>query len=107
MGIRLYQEPELEKPDLIASWPGIGDIGIIAIDTLKNQGQAKEFGEIEPWDFFYPNKVTIEQGQLTSLEFPRSTFYYAKTEKGESTGPRQKKQISILKKQGTLLGARR
>lgn len=81
MGIRLYQEPKLEKPDLIASWPGIGDIGIIAIDTLKNQVQAKEFGEIEPWDFFYPRKVIIKGGVLEDLKFPDNKFYYQKLEK--------------------------
>lgn len=81
MGIILYQEPKLEKPDLIASWPGIGDIGIIAIDTLKNQVQAEEFGEIEPWDFFYPRKVIIKDGILEDLRFPDNKFYYQRLEK--------------------------
>jgi len=78
LGIRLYREPELEKPDLIASWPGIGNIGLIAVDTLREQLQAEEFGEIEPWDFFYPRKILIKAGILESLEFPSSKFYYKK-----------------------------
>ena len=80
MGIRLYKEPKLGKPDMVASWPGIGNIGIIAVDTLRGQIQAEEFGEIEPWDFFYPRRVVIKAGQLEDLEFPSNKFYYKRLE---------------------------
>ena len=76
MGIRLYKEPKLEKPDMVACWPGIGNIGVIAIDTLRGQIRAEELGEIEPWDFFYTNKVIIKAGILEDLEFPTNKFYY-------------------------------
>jgi len=78
---RINKKPKLNSPDLIACWPGIGNVGIIAADTLRRQLQAKELGYIEPWDFFYPQKVTIQEGQLISLEFPRSNFYFARTDK--------------------------
>jgi len=80
MGIRLYKEPKLEKPVLIASWPGIGNIGIIAVDTLRGIVRAEELGEIEAWDFFYPSKVLIKDGELKGLEFPSSKFYFKRTE---------------------------
>jgi len=76
MGIRLHQEPQLETPILIASWPGIGNIGIIAVDTLRGILEAEEFGEIEPWEFFYPKRVLIRKGVLEYLEFPSSKFYF-------------------------------
>jgi proteasome assembly chaperone (PAC2) family protein len=76
MGIRLYQEPQLENPILVASWPGIGNIGIVAVDTLKGILEAEEFGEIEPWEFFYPKRVLIRKGILEYLEFPSSKFYF-------------------------------
>jgi len=79
MGIRLDKEPELEKPVLIAGWPGIGNIGIIAVDTLRGVVRAEEFGEIEPWHFFYPKKVSIKNGELKDLEFPTSKFYFTRT----------------------------
>jgi hypothetical protein len=79
MGIRLHQEPQLENPILVASWPGIGNIGIIAIDTLRGILDAEEFGEIEPWDFFYPKRVLIRKGVLEDLEFPNSKFHFKKT----------------------------
>ncbi|MFQ6122127.1 MAG: PAC2 family protein [Dehalococcoidales bacterium] len=76
MGVRLYQQPSLKKPDMIACWPGIGNIGLIAVDTLRGQIQARELGEIEPWDFFYPRKVIIKASVLEDLEFPSNKFYY-------------------------------
>ncbi len=80
MGIRLYQEPKLDRPVLIAGWPGIGNIGIIAVHTLRGLTLAQEFGEIEPWDFFYPRKLFIRNGLLEDMEFPASRFYFAKTQ---------------------------
>jgi len=79
MGIRLYQEPQLNSPILVASWPGIGNIGIIAVDSLRGILGAEELGEIEPWEFFYPKLVLIRQGVLEYLEFPTSRFYFKGT----------------------------
>jgi len=81
LGIRLYIEPKLQKPDLVASWPGIGNIGLIAADTLRRQIGGEELGEIEPWDFFYPRRVIIKDGILTDLEFPSNKFYYQRLAK--------------------------
>lgn len=76
MAINLYKEPELETPDLICGWPGIGRIGIMTVDYLRRAIAAEELGEIEPWDFFEPRKVTIEDGLLKDLKFPTNKFYY-------------------------------
>ncbi len=81
MEIKLYKEPELDRPDLIASWPGIGNIGIVAVDTLRGQLQAEELGEIEPFDLFYPKKAIIRSGVLQDLEFPGNKFYYKRLPK--------------------------
>jgi len=76
MGVKLYSEPKCENPVLLVGWPGIGNIGIIAIDALRKAVHAEQIGEIEPWDFFYPSKVVIREGVLEELSFPRNTFYY-------------------------------
>jgi len=81
MGIKLYKELRLEKPDLIVGWPGIGNIGIIAIDTLRGMLEAEDFGEIEPWDFFYPHGVSIKADLLEELEFPSNKFYFKRVGK--------------------------
>ncbi|MDD5289495.1 MAG: PAC2 family protein [Dehalococcoidales bacterium] len=76
MGIILKQEPELNNPDMIIGWPGIGNIGVITVETLRQVVQAEELGEIEPSDFFYPDKAVIRAGILTSMSFPGSKFYF-------------------------------
>jgi proteasome assembly chaperone (PAC2) family protein len=78
MAVILHKEPQLDRPDLIAVWPGIGNIGVVAVDTLRGQLGAEEFGEIEAWDLFYPRKVVIRGGVLQELEFPSNRFYFKK-----------------------------
>lgn len=77
MSIIYYHEPELRNPVLIAAWPGMGNVGLIAVETLKSQLQAKEFAEIESWEFFYPDRVLIQDGELKKLTFPLNKFYYS------------------------------
>ncbi len=79
MKIRYLSEPDLVNPVMIASWPGIGNIGLIAVDTLRRSLNTEQFAYIEPWDFFYPNKAVIRDGQLLDLTFPSSAFYFKKT----------------------------
>lgn len=76
MGVFFRQEPVLNNPDMIVGWPGIGNVGIITVETLRQAVQAEELGEIEPWDFFYPNKVFINASILTDIGFPSSRFYF-------------------------------
>jgi len=76
MGIRLYKEPELKNSIMLCGWPGIGNIGIFAIDTLRRALRARQIGEIEPWDFFDPVRVVIERGLLKDLVFPTNKFYF-------------------------------
>ncbi len=76
MGVILHKNLRLESPQLICSWPGIGNIGTLAVSTLRSQLDAQSFGEIEPWDFFEPRKVVVKDGLLEELVFPASTFYH-------------------------------
>jgi len=80
VGIRLFNEPKLHQPDMVVGWPGIGNIGVITVDTLRQETGAEPLGDIEPWDFFYPNKVVIRGGVLEKLEFPSNKFYYKRLE---------------------------
>jgi len=67
MAIRTRYEPQLEQPILLASWPGIGNIGMIAVDSLRQALGAEQFGELEPEDFFYPKRALIRKGMLEYL----------------------------------------
>ncbi|MDD5312453.1 MAG: PAC2 family protein [Dehalococcoidia bacterium] len=79
MGIRFIKEPELINPVMIACWPGIGNIGLIAVDNMRRVLQAEEMAYIEPWDFFYPSRVIIHSGEIREMQFPASMFYFKKT----------------------------
>lgn len=81
MTVKFYKEPKLENPILIACWPGIGNIGLLAVDTLRRMLEAEEFGEIEPWHFFYPRRLLIRHGELKELEFPSNKFFFKRTER--------------------------
>lgn len=75
-GLRIYHQPDMAEPELIAAWPGIGNIGLIAVDTLRRAVHAEFFAEIEPWRFFFPRGIVVEKGELTDLQFPRCRFFY-------------------------------
>ncbi len=76
MGVRYIKEPDLIDPVMVAAWPGIGNIGLIALDTLRRALRAEHMAYIEPSQFFYPRKVIIRGGELVELEFPASDFFY-------------------------------
>lgn len=84
MAVKLSTEPELHSPVMLCGWPGIGNIGITAIDTLRGITRAREFGQIEPFDFFYPRKVAIQKGILEDLEFSSSKFYFQHLASGDA-----------------------
>lgn len=77
MGTVIRRRPEARNPVLVAGWPGIGNIGVIAVNMLRGALGAEEIGEIEPWDFFYPTKLLIRAGELADLEFPACRFFFA------------------------------
>jgi uncharacterized protein (TIGR00162 family) len=80
MGIKLYKHPKLKNPLMIVGWPGIGNIGLLAVDTLRELTKAEELGEIDSYEFFPPSKVVIKSGLLEDLEFPTNKFYYQRIE---------------------------
>jgi uncharacterized protein len=81
LGIIYYKEPKLENPQMLACWPGLGNIGAIVAEQLIKQPGIEEAGEIEPWDFFYPRKVVIRSGVLSHVEFPSSKLYLKRSGK--------------------------
>jgi proteasome assembly chaperone (PAC2) family protein len=83
MGIIFLKKPRLKNPVMICGWPGIGNIGFIAVETLKKGIGAEKFAEIEGCDFFYPRKIRINEGLLDDIEFPTSTFYFKKRDHGD------------------------
>ncbi len=74
--VRLYKEPHSKACDLIAAWPGIGNVALIVAGYLKDKLNAEEIGEVEPFDFFDPIGVMVKDNVVEAPQFPESKFYY-------------------------------
>ncbi len=74
--IKLYKEPHRKACDLLAVWPGIGNVALIVARYIKDKLKAEEIGEIEPFDFFDPIGVMVKSNIIEAPQFPESKFYY-------------------------------
>ncbi|MCX6654791.1 MAG: PAC2 family protein [Candidatus Bathyarchaeota archaeon] len=72
MEVRYLSKPELEHPDMIAAWPGMGYIAKISADYLRRRLNAKMFAEVT----YYHNMLVYNNG-LGSLSPIRHRFYAA------------------------------
>ncbi|MBE9501857.1 MAG: PAC2 family protein [Dehalococcoidia bacterium] len=79
--LKIHRKPQLKNPRLILAWGSVGDVGIEAVAYLRDKLGAREFGHIEPYDFFDPS-IEVANG-LVELEFPQSKFYYWKNGDGD------------------------
>lgn len=74
--VRLYKEPKSRDCDLLASWPGIGNVSLILARYLKDKIGAEEIGIVEPFDFYNPIGVMVKNNIVEAPQFPESKFYY-------------------------------
>jgi len=82
--VRLHVRPRLKSPNMLASWPGIGNVSIIVATYLKRKLEFKELGEIEPSHFFDPIGIVARDNVVEAPQFPLSNFYYWKNKGGGS-----------------------
>ena len=76
--VKFYARPRLKSPNMLAVWPGIGNVSVIAATYLQRKLKFKELGEIEPYHFFDPIGVIVRDGMVEAPQFPESRFYYLK-----------------------------
>jgi proteasome assembly chaperone (PAC2) family protein len=74
--VTLYKELRPKACDLIAAWPGIGNVALIVARYIKDKLNAEEIGEIEPFDFFDPIGIMVKGNIIEAPQFPESKFYY-------------------------------
>ncbi len=82
--VKLYTRPRLNSPNMLAAWPGIGNVAIIAATYLKRKLDFKRLGEVEASHFFNPIGVMVKDNVVEAPQFPQSKFYYWKN-KGEGS----------------------
>ena len=81
--IKFYKEPHRKACDLLAVWPGIGNVALIVARYIKDKLKAEEIGEIEPFDFFDPIGVMVKSNIIEAPQFPESKFYYWQNPKSD------------------------
>ena len=82
--IKLYGRPKLNSPNLLAAWPGIGNVSIIVAQYLLGKADFKELGEVNAPYFFDPIGVLAKDSVIEAPQFPQSKFYYLKNKSGGS-----------------------
>jgi uncharacterized protein len=81
--IRIHARPKLNAPNMLAAWPGIGNVATIIANYLKAKMPFKELGFLEPSYFFDPIGVLVKDDVVEEPNFPESVFYYYKNPEGK------------------------
>jgi len=82
--VKLHARPKLNSPNMIAAWPGIGNVALLVATYLEKKLDFKRLGEIEAAYFFDPIGVVVRDNVVESPQFPQSRFYYRKNIGGRS-----------------------
>ncbi len=82
--VKLYAKPKLNSPNMLAAWPGIGNVSIIVATYLERKLNFKRLGEIKASYFFDPIGVVVRDNVVEAPQFPQSEFYYWKNKGGGS-----------------------
>ena len=78
MKIRLEYDIEADDPILIAGWPGMGNVGIGAVDFLRRSVNAEPFGSIDMSEQFTPEAIVVEEGIAKLPEMPTNSFAFSR-----------------------------
>ena len=70
---------EVISPILLAGWPGMGSVGVGAIDYLRRHLDAAPIAELDLSEFFTPEAVVVENGIAKAFtDLPVHVFYYVR-----------------------------
>jgi uncharacterized protein len=83
--IKINARPKLNSPNMLATWPGVGNVAIIIATYLTSKLNFKELAEIQPESFFDPTGVLVEDSIIEAPQFPQSKFYYRKNPNPEKS----------------------
>lgn len=81
--IRITARPRLREPNLIAAWPGVGNVALIIANYLKAKLPFKDLGYLDASYFFDPVGVLVKENVVEAPTFPQSRFYYWKNTQGD------------------------
>lgn len=75
--MKMFEEIKFaSSPTVLAAWPGMGNVGLITVDYLRNKLDAKVFAEIDMSPFFIPDSIVVKDGIAQLPDIPTSVFYH-------------------------------
>src|SRR3990170_2470589 len=74
--VKVRRRPKLVNPCLVAAWPGVGNVALIAATYLRDKLGAKELGRMEHSVYFEPGGVFIKDNIIELPKFPENRLYY-------------------------------
>lgn len=80
MTIRLIRkpEPDIELPVLLAGWPGMGNVGVMAVNYIRRELHAIKFAEIDISRYTVPDAVQVKDGLASLPPAPVCRIYYTR-----------------------------
>ncbi|MBN2035389.1 MAG: PAC2 family protein [Chitinispirillaceae bacterium] len=77
--MKIFEEISFSSPPVVlAAWPGMGNVGLIAVDFLRKKMNARLFAEIDMSPFFIPDSIVVKNGIAQFPDIPTSLFYHTK-----------------------------
>jgi proteasome assembly chaperone (PAC2) family protein len=73
MDVKYFDKPELDKPQMVAAWPGMGFLAKISADYLRRQIKATKFAEIR-----YFHNVLVYSNGIADLAPIKHKLYFSK-----------------------------
>jgi uncharacterized protein len=64
------------SPMMLAAWPGLGNVGLIAVDYIRQRLNAEHFAELDMRPFWTPTSVPVKEGKLLSPRTPMGSFHH-------------------------------
>lgn len=69
------QSPSFQANVMLAGWPGMGNVGVGAIDYLRRKLDAQPFAEVDMQAYFTADAVVVEEGVARLPDAPTHIFY--------------------------------
>jgi predicted ATP-grasp superfamily ATP-dependent carboligase len=79
MDLKIYKHITVERPTMLAAWPGMGSVAYLAIDFLCKEMKAELFGEIDISQVVVPDGIVVEDGVSKMPRPPRHSIYYRRS----------------------------
>lgn len=76
--ITIYKRINIKNPNMLAGWPGMGNVALGTVYYLRRCLQALPLAEIDASEFSTPDAIIVEDGIARLPSLPKNIFYYQK-----------------------------